>query len=171
MQKGYDRAFMCGLSWESANAETGPLKSIKLDILHSLLKVQSTKFINLQYGDTVEARRRIREQIGVDIAQVDGIDNKNDIDELAALISACDLVITVSNSTAHLAAALGKPTLVLLPYHTPLWYWHLDSKKSPWYPTVKLLRQKTAGDWTVPINEAIDVLTNNISTSTKLPDQ
>ena len=171
MQKGSDGAFMCGLSWESANAETGPLKSIKLDNLHSLLKVQSTKFINLQYGDTVEARRRIREQIGVDIAQVDGIDNKNDIDELAALISACDLVITVSNSTAHLAAALGKPTLVLLPYHTPLWYWHLDSKKSPWYPTVKLLRQKTAGDWTVPINEAIDVLTNNISSSTKLPDQ
>jgi len=41
---------------------------------------------------------------------------------LAALIDACDLIVTVSNSTAHLAAAMGKPTLILLAHHTPLWY-------------------------------------------------
>jgi hypothetical protein len=162
-----DANFICGLSWTSANAETGSTKSIKLDDLHPLLKVDGTKFINLQYGDTSEERLRVREQIGVDIVQFDGIDNKNDIDELAALISSCDIVITVSNSTAHLAAALGKPTLVLLPHHTPLWYWHLGSRTSPWYPTVTLLRQEIAGDWAKPINETIDLLTNYIPATTK----
>lgn len=167
LRQDQDAKFICGLSWTSANAETGSTKSIKLDDLHPLLKVDGTKFINLQYGDTSEERRRVREQIGVDIVQVDSIDNKNDINELAAIISACDIVITVSNSTAHLAAALGKPTLVLLPHHTPLWYWHLGSKTSPWYPTVTLLRQDIAGDWEKPINEAIDLLTNCIPASTK----
>jgi Flp pilus assembly protein TadD len=166
-QQRQDAKFICGLSWTSANADTGLTKSIKLEDLHPLLKLEGTKFINLQYGDTLEERHRVREQIGVDIAQVDGIDNKNDINELAALISACDIVITVSNSTAHLAAALGKPTLVLLPHHTPLWYWHLGSKTSPWYPTVTLLRQDIAGDWAKPINEAIDLLTDYIPTTTK----
>jgi hypothetical protein len=163
--------FICGLSWTSANAETGSTKSIKLEDLHPLLKVDGAKFINLQYGDTSEERHRVREKIGVDISQVAGIDNKNDIDKLAALISACDIVITVSNSTAHLAAALGKPTLVLLPHHTPLWYWHLDSKTSPWYPTVTLVRQEISGNWAKPISEAIDFLTNYILATTKTPIQ
>lgn len=166
-EKSPDTEFMCGLSWSSANAETGPLKSIRLDDLHSLLKLKGVNFINLQYGDTVKERRRIREQIGVDITQVDGIDNQKDIDGLAALISVCDLVVTVSNSTAHLSAALGKTTLVLLPHHTPLWYWHLGSETSPWYPTVTLLRQETAGDWSKPINEAIDLLIRHIPVNIK----
>jgi ADP-heptose:LPS heptosyltransferase len=165
-----DGSFICGLSWRSANPETGSAKSIKLDGLHPLLKLAGTKFINLQYGDTTEERRHIREQIGVDVAQVDGLDNQNDIDELAALITACDIVITVSNSTAHLAAALGKPTLVLLPHHTPLWYWHLDSKTSPWYPTVTLLRQDIAGDWAKPINDAANWLTSWEEANTKSND-
>lgn len=161
----------CGISWSSANADTGSTKSIKLEALGPLLELEFVKFVNLQYGDTTEERRHAREQIGVDIAQVDGIDNKTDIDELAALITACDIVVTVSNSTAHLAAALGKPTLVLLPHHTPLWYWHLDSKKSPWYPTVTLLRQNIADDWEQPINEALDLLKNHALAITKLSGQ
>ncbi len=170
-QHRQDGSLICGLSWRSANPETGSAKSIKLDGLHPLLKLSGTKFINLQYGDTTEERRHIREQIGVDVAQVDGLDNQNDIDGLAALITACDIVITVSNSTAHLAAALGKPTLVLLPHHTPLWYWHLDSKTSPWYPTVTLLRQDIAGDWTKPINDAANWLTSWEEANTKSNDQ
>jgi tetratricopeptide (TPR) repeat protein len=158
-QQHQDAKFICGLSWTSANAETGSIKSIKLDDLHPLLKVDGTKFINLQYGDTVRERRSVLEKIGVDISQVESINNQNDIDELAALISACDIVISVSNSTAHLAAAVGKPTILLLAQNTPLWYWHLGSRTSPWYPTVTLLRQDIAGDWTKPIQDATDLLT------------
>lgn len=161
----------CGLSWASASANTGSTKSIKLHDLRQLLESGHVKFINLQYGDTTEERCRAREQIGVDIAQVDGIDNQNDIDELAALITACDIVVTVSNSTAHLAAALGKPTLVLLPHHTPLWYWHLGSRSSPWYPTVALSRQQASGDWTNPVQDAVDFIKNYVPKPVIQPNQ
>jgi len=57
-----------------------------------------------------------------------------------------DLVISVDTSVAHLAASLGKPTFILIPY-APDWRWMLDRDDSPWYPTVKLYRQTTLGDW------------------------
>ena len=170
-QQHQDTKLICGLSWTSANTETGSIKSINLDDLHPLLNVDSTKFINLQYGDTAKERRSVLEKIGVDIAKVESIDNQNDIDELAALISACDIVITVSNSTAHLAAAVGKPTIVLLAHHTPLWYWHLGSRTSPWYPTVTLLRQDIAGDWAKPIQDATNLLTEYAAAGKKPSDQ
>jgi tetratricopeptide (TPR) repeat protein len=69
-----------------------------------------------------------------------------DFSDTAALTSALDLVISVDTSVAHLSAALGKKTLVLLP-HTPDWRWLLDRSDSPWYPSMKLYRQSNIGDW------------------------
>ena len=73
-------------------------------------------------------------------------DDLHDFADTAALISQMDLVISVDTSVAHLAASLGKPTLILIPY-APDWRWMLDRDDSPWYPTVKLYRQTTLGDW------------------------
>jgi Flp pilus assembly protein TadD len=144
-----------GLSWQSLHAKHGPTKSCNLDQLLPLLKLENIDFIDLQYGDTAGERAQIHKNHKVDIQRLDFIDNKMDIEGLAALIDACDIVITVSNTTAHLAAALGKPTLVLLPWHSPLWYWHLESMGSPWYPSAVLLRQDKPGDWSGPLNKAI----------------
>jgi ADP-heptose:LPS heptosyltransferase len=75
--------------------------------------------------------------------------------EAQALIDACDLVITVSNTTAHLAAALGKPTIVLLPNVDSLfWYWHRDSGTTPWYPNVRMFRRSDSGLWDDVIDAA-----------------
>ena len=58
-----------------------------------------------------------------------------------ALIRACDVVVTISNTTAHLADALGKPTLLMLPTGVARhWYWHEGRSDSPWYPTIELIR-------------------------------
>jgi ADP-heptose:LPS heptosyltransferase len=57
-----------------------------------------------------------------------------------------DLVIAVDTSVAHLAGALGKPTWILLPF-SPDWRWLLGRGDSPWYPTARLFRQASAGDW------------------------
>jgi ADP-heptose:LPS heptosyltransferase len=70
----------------------------------------------------------------------------DDFGETAALLCCLDLVITVDTSVAHLAAALGRPTWILLPY-TPDYRWLLDRDDSPWYPTVRLFRQSISRDY------------------------
>jgi len=69
-----------------------------------------------------------------------------DFTDTAALIDALDLVVSVDTSVAHLAAALGKPTWILLPY-SPDYRWMLDRSDTPWYPAARLFRQPRSGDW------------------------
>ncbi len=69
-------------------------------------------------------------------------------EDTAALCDLVDIVVTVDTSVAHLAAALGRPTLILLPFH-PDWRWLLERDESPWYPSVRLYRQQALGDWDV----------------------
>jgi ADP-heptose:LPS heptosyltransferase len=70
----------------------------------------------------------------------------NDFSDTAALCDCLDLVLTVDTSVAHLSAALGRPTWVLLHFNAD-WRWLLDRVDSPWYPTATLYRQRTLGDW------------------------
>ena len=82
-----------------------------------------------------------------------------DIDGLAALIEACDLVITISNTTAHLAGALGKPVFLLLPYSQGrLWYWQTQRSNTLWYPGMRVFRQQTPGDWAGVVAGVISAL-------------
>jgi ADP-heptose:LPS heptosyltransferase len=101
----------------------------------------------LQYGETTEQISLYNQQAVKPIIDFE-FDKKNDIDQLLALIDACDLIVTISNITAHLACALGKNCLVILPAGgTLLWYWHLNGSVSPWYQSAILLRQKEIGNW------------------------
>ena len=84
----------------------------------AVLRLPNCRFVDLQYGDTLIDRERAERALGVRVEHLDDIDNTRDIDGLAALISACDLVVTVSNTTAHLAGALGRPTFVMVPTAT-----------------------------------------------------
>lgn len=144
---GY-KPLICGLSWHSKNDEFGRDKSLRLSSLLPLLSLPGMRFVDLQYGDTSAERAELLAQHQIALQKLDDIDSFQDIDALAALVSACDIVVTVSNTTAHLAAALGKPVIVMLPASPSLfWYWHLDRSDSPWYPSAVLLRQTQAGDW------------------------
>jgi tetratricopeptide (TPR) repeat protein len=80
-----------------------------------------------------------------------------DFADTAAVVAQLDLVISVDTSVAHLAAALGKPTWVLLAF-APDWRWLLDREDSPWYPTVRLFRQPARGDWASVIRRVGDEL-------------
>jgi hypothetical protein len=77
---------------------------------------------------------------------VDFTDELNDFADTAALIANLDLVISVDTSTAHLAAAMGKPVWILNRFDT-CWRWMLDRRDSPWYPTITLYRQTRPGVW------------------------
>jgi tetratricopeptide (TPR) repeat protein len=75
-----------------------------------------------------------------------------DFADTAALVDLMDLVVTVDTSVAHLAGALGKPVWILLP-HIPDWRWMLGRADSPWYPSARLFRQPSRGDWSGVIEE------------------
>jgi len=77
------------------------------------------------------------------------IDHTNelyDFADTAAMLANLVLMIALDTAVAHLAGALARPAWVLLPY-MPDWRWMLDRQNSPWYPTLRLFRQKTRGDW------------------------
>jgi len=99
----------------------------------------------------------LKNETGIEIINIDEIDKFNDIDGLASLISACDLVVSTTNVTVHLSASLGKDTRVLLPIN-PDARWGIKGKRSYWYKSVQLYRQIYLGDWTHPLNELKDDL-------------
>ena len=70
----------------------------------------------------------------------------HDFADTAALLAAMDLVITIDTSVAHLAAAMGRPTWIMIPFD-PDWRWLLARAGSPWYPSARLFRQPKPGDW------------------------
>ena len=72
--------------------------------------------------------------------------NLNDFADTAAVMNQMDLIISVDTSIAHLAGALARPVWTLLPF-VPDWRWMLERGDTPWYPTMRLFRQQTHGDW------------------------
>lgn len=142
------RGKVVGISWSSANRDIGAIKSSALADWAGLLEVPGIRFVDLQYGDTADAREALRQRHGLDITHLDDLDLLNDIEGLAALCSACDLVITVSNVTAHLAGALGKPVWLLAPNAKGrIWYWFSGRSDSPWYPSMRVFTQTSPGSW------------------------
>jgi tetratricopeptide (TPR) repeat protein len=73
-------------------------------------------------------------------------DALSDFSETAVVLARCDLVITVDTAVGHLAGAMGRPVWVLVPF-APDWRWTLEGETTPWYPTARLFRQNTPGDW------------------------
>lgn len=151
---------VCGISWRSKNADIGTDKSLSLETLVPILKAEGVDFVDLQYGDTAEERNRLKQTHGLHVQHLDDVDNTNDLDSLAALIAACDIVITISNVTAHIAGALGKPTIVMLSnLPSPFWYWPKDGIDTPWYPSTVLVRQTQFGNW----SEVVSSVENSLA--------
>ena len=117
-------------------------RSIALSRLASLWSAASPRFIGIQRelrGEDAEllAREPRVMQIGAEL---------DDFADTAAVIALVDLVVSVDTSVAHLAGAMGRPVWILLPF-SPDWRWALAGESSPWYPTARLFRQPTLGDW------------------------
>jgi hypothetical protein len=143
-----DRKTVIGVSWRSANPKFGMHKTAQLRDFSPLFTRADVRLVDLQYGDTAAELQAIRDEFGVAIAHLDEIDNTRDIDGLAALIDACDAVLTVSNTTAHIAGALGKPVWVMVPYgQGRLWYWFGEREDSLWYPRMRICRQQPGQSW------------------------
>ena len=80
-----------------------------------------------------------------------------DLADTAALVACMDLVISVDTGVAHVAGAIGKPVWILLPF-APDYRWMLDRDDTPWYPTARLFRQSSPGDWNSVIAEVVQAM-------------
>ena len=145
-EMGLEGKRVIGISWKSIRSLTTSKKSMMLKDFGMMFKGMDVVLLNLQYGDVQEEIDEFTQATGIEILQCKSVDNREDLDGLAALIELCDLVVSTSNITIHLAGALGKETWVLLPYVANFW-WLLDRTDSIWYPTLRLYRQKTLDDW------------------------
>ncbi|XDZ63000.1 tetratricopeptide repeat protein [Alphaproteobacteria bacterium LSUCC0396] len=138
---------LIGISWNSSSPIAGAHhRNITLSDMAQHLDGPNVKLVNLQYGDVSDEIAKLREDHGIEVAEVSEIDNRNDIDGLAALIMACDQIVSIDNATVHLAGALGANTRVLLPFNRS-WQWGLERSDSYWYGSLQLHRQKKPGDW------------------------
>ena len=150
---------VCGLSWSSKNKDVGREKSISLADLSRAFSGLDVSYIDLQYGDTAAERAEVLKQGGIAVERLPDVDTFNDIDDLAALVEACDVIVTISNTTAHLAGALGKKVFLMLPFAIGrFWCWQADRSDALWYPDVRIFRQPAEGDWTSVIREVRDAL-------------
>ena len=103
-----------GISWKSIKSLHTLKKSLSLMELGKIFQDLDVVLLNLQYGDVNEEIKEFTKATGIEVLQCKSVDNREDLDGLAALIENCDLVVSTSNVTIHLAGALGKETWVLL---------------------------------------------------------
>lgn len=134
-----------GLAWRTTNRKTGPSRSMDLSLFAPLFARADIRWVSLQYGDhnvLEEEARAASAPILIDRS----VDQFLDLDIFAAQIAALDLVVTIDNSTAHLAGALGVPVWLLLPFAAD-WRWLDAGERSAWYPAMHLFRQPKLRDW------------------------
>ena len=149
-----------GISWKSIKSLHTVKKSLDLAKLGRIFEDLDVTLVNLQYGDVDKEIKEFTRATGIEILQCQSVDNREDLDGLAALIEACDLIVSTSNVTIHLAGALGKETWVLLPYVANFW-WLLNRTDSIWYPTLKLYRQEKYNEWDGSLNKISEDLSNS----------
>jgi tetratricopeptide (TPR) repeat protein len=128
-------------------------RSIALAQLEPLIARPEFRFLSIQR----ELRAADAERLSGDPRIMHVGEELADFADTAAVLSLADLVISVDTSVAHVAGALGRPTLVLLPFQ-PDWRWTLDLTHSPWYPAARLFRQERPGDWSGVIERAQSAL-------------
>jgi hypothetical protein len=130
-----------GIAWAGSPAHLRDrFRSIPLRLLEPIFGLAGAQFFSLQLGPAAA------ELAGASGRVIDLGPEIEDMADTAALIANLDLVIAVDTAVAHLAGALAKPVWVLLPL-SPDWRWFLNRADSPWYPTMRLFRQRIAQDW------------------------
>jgi tetratricopeptide (TPR) repeat protein len=142
-----------GLAWAGSKKHKNDRnRSIPLSLL-APLAAPGVQFYSLQKGDATAQATQASGQMSI----TDWTQELHDFADTAALIDQLDLIISVDTAVAHLSAAMGKPTWLLLPF-VPDWRWLRDREDTPWYPSMRLFRQTKIGDWPDVIQRAAGAL-------------
>ena len=144
----HGKGLKVGLVWAGSPVHRNDAhRSVPFEALEPLFTISGARYFSLQVGASVPRRDDL-----VDLGSAFG-----DFADTAAAVSALDLMICVDTSIAHLAGTLGKPTLLLLPARSD-WRWFSGRDDTPWYPSMRLIRQPRSGDWTTVITIAREIV-------------
>ena len=148
------RSLRVGLAWAgNPRYKADSKRSMPLATLLPLLRAPGITWISLQKGPGADQLAALPGNVFV----WDGSSADKDLAETAALAATLDLVITTDTCIAHLAGAMGKPVWILLPYLSD-WRWMQQIETTPWYPTARLFRQSSPGDWDAVVKSLRRVL-------------
>jgi hypothetical protein len=139
--------FKVGIAWQgNPHHPWDRWRSVPLAAFAPLAAVPGVRLLSLQHGPGTGQLTALRGrfpvvELGAGLGAAPGV-----LAEVAALMASLDLVVSVDTATAHLAGALGVPVWVALPALVD-WRWLLGRDDSPWYPTMRLFRQRALGEW------------------------
>lgn len=152
-----------GIAWASTNPRLGKHKSASLAEWGALLE-RDYLFVSLQYGDAAAKIASAAARFGADIFSDPDVDQLASLDDFAAQVAAMDAVVSISNTTVHVAGALGTPCIALLPpAQGLLWYWGVTGETTPWYDSVRLVRRGQDETWAEQVARAARMLPSNES--------
>jgi tetratricopeptide (TPR) repeat protein len=137
------RPLRVGIAWAgNPRYKADCQRSMEVKTLLPLLRNSGINWISLQKGEAAEQLSGLAGSVFV----WDGSSADKDLAETAAMVATLDLVISTDTCIAHLAGAMGKTIWILLPYLSD-WRWMQEIETTPWYPTARLFRQQSPGDW------------------------
>jgi tetratricopeptide (TPR) repeat protein len=142
-----------GLAWAGNPRHANDRnRSMPASVLQPLVHAGGATFFSLQVGSAAQDLDGFAGGSVHDLAPQIG-----DFADTAAIVANLDLVVSVDTAVAHLAGALGRPVWLLLPF-VGEWRWLLDREDTPWYPTMRLFRQRAPGDWSGVVDRVIEAL-------------
>ncbi len=166
IKKNYPHQTKIGISWHTKATLNGDLRSIPLSLWSPVFKAfPEICWVNLQYGHHDAEWSECVSKNSLNHVNDKSIDPLKDMEKFASQMDALDAIISIDNSTAHLAGALGKPSWLLLPtVHD--WRWPKDGKSCPWYHQMKILRKEeqdsnaknVSSDWNSVFTKLIEEL-------------
>ena len=139
----YKKKYKIGLSWKSFNNKFATDKSLNLKDFNKIFNLTNCDIFNLQYGDVKDEINSFNKNAKNKLLDIEGLDLFNDFEGIASLLKSLDVFVTISNSTAHLAGALGVKTILIKPENFAVFhYWNQKTDNTPWYNSVSLIDKK-----------------------------
>jgi tetratricopeptide (TPR) repeat protein len=152
LRAGVDSDKRVGICWSgSLKSRYDQHRSIALEQLAPLFNIPGVEYYSLN-KDVRESDKEAFERFGIKPVVMDTFE------DTANAMNNLDLVITVDTSVAHMAGTVGVPTLVMLTSFRTYWLWITGEETSPWYPSVRTIRQKKDGDWSNVVASVCDYL-------------
>lgn len=154
-----DHGFRIGVAWQGHVYPDGNDldRSFPVDALWPIAQIPGVRLISLQLGNGVDQLSRLPPGMAVEALGEDFDAGDHAFVDTAAVMANLDLVITLDSSIAHLAGALGRPVWLAATF-APEWRWQRGRTDSPWYPTMRLFRQRVTGDWDSVFHEMAEAL-------------